>query len=56
MHEYATRFDLQVPFYSSLRGFWYVRLLDYFVFDQAGVLIGQVLEPFRPGRVEVRLL
>lgn len=55
MHEYVTRFGGHVPFCSKLRGFKLVRLVDYFVFDAKGILIGQVLEPFRPGRVEVHL-
>lgn len=55
MADFAVRFGSQVPFFGKLRGFRFVRLTDYFVFDRNGVFVGQVPEPFRPGKVEVWL-
>jgi hypothetical protein len=53
MRAYLNEFHGHCPFFGRVRGFKYVRLIDYFQFNQEGVLIGQVHEPFRRGHVEV---
>lgn len=56
MRSYLLRYEGQCPFFGLVRGFKYVRLLDYYQFDSNAVLIGQVSEPFResPCYVELR--
>jgi hypothetical protein len=56
MREYRRRYNGAVPFFGKLTGFKFARLLDYFQFDQDGVLIEHVERPFRcaPCSVELR--
>ena len=47
MRSYLALYQGQCPFFGKVKNFRFVRLLDYFLYDRSGVLIGQVPEPFR---------
>ena len=56
MCSYRTRHNGQVPFFGNLTGFKFVRLLDYFQFDEEGRLKEHLSKPFRRGIGYVQLL
>lgn len=49
MIAYKRRYQNAVPFFGTLVGFKYARLLDYFQFDADGRLVEHVQKPFRQG-------
>jgi hypothetical protein len=55
MLEYLDRYRGQCPFFGKVTGFRYVRLLDYYQFDEEGQFVQYVNEPFRRGTCAVSL-
>jgi hypothetical protein len=47
MEGYRLTYKGQVPFFGPLKGFKFVRLLDYFRFDKDGQFVERVDRPFR---------
>jgi hypothetical protein len=47
MEGYRETYKGQVPFFGSLKGFKFVRLLDYLRFDKEGRFMERVDRPFR---------
>ncbi|MEN6533596.1 MAG: hypothetical protein ABFD89_08035 [Bryobacteraceae bacterium] len=49
MRTYLTRYNGFCPFFGKVTGFRFVRLLDYYQFDQHGALVEHADRPFRRG-------
>jgi hypothetical protein len=55
MAAYVKEYGGACPFFGKLTGFRFVRLLDYFQFDQGGHFVGRVAKPYRAGFASVSL-
>ena len=55
MHVYLKEYRGACPFFGKVTGFTFVRVADYFQFDQGGNFIEHVERPFRRGVVIVEL-
>jgi hypothetical protein len=55
MLNYRQRYNTAVPFFGRLKGFKYLRCMDYFQFDAEGRLVEHVERPFRLGGCWVEL-
>jgi hypothetical protein len=55
MIQYKNKYNGCVPFFSTLTGFRFVRLIDYFQFTADGQLAEHVNKPYRLGTCSVRL-
>jgi hypothetical protein len=56
MHRYRDRYNGRVPFFGTLVGFRFARLLDHFRFDADGNFIEHVDRRFRVAACTVRIL
>jgi hypothetical protein len=56
MHLYKQQNRGNVPFFGTMTGFRFVRLVDYFQFDADGNLVELVDKPFRLGSCSVSLV
>jgi hypothetical protein len=55
MRAYLKEHRGNCPFFGKVTGFRFVRLLDYFQFDEKGQLIGLINRPFRRGHCSVSI-